>query len=42
MKECARDADDPARITNPGEMLQCGFRSFAFIRPVDEIGLCPP
>lgn len=39
MKECARDAEDPAKITNAGEILQCGFRSFVLICPVEGIGL---
>lgn len=42
MKECARDADDPARMTNAGEILQCGFRSFALTSPVAGTGLWPP
>lgn len=40
--EYAIDAEEPARMTNAGDMLQCGLRSFGPSNTPDEIGLWPP
>ena len=37
-RDCRLDADVPARSTNAGARLQCGFFSFGSISPVEETG----
>ena len=40
--EYARDADDPARSTKAGEILQCGFLSYAAITSPGGTARWPP